>query len=279
MEMGKKRDELRSDFERRDEVERDPLFWEDPVAKVGGRIGDCSGKSTDNGDSSAAVEEISCGDKSLEGESSAQRLERQTREMMAEVEEELRQEGILPPTDLYGGEPVYEPTRYPGDMEGEFDEVDGELGLEEDLAALEPAGAGDACGAVAADVEPEEEKPVVGRPRVLDDIKKAEFCAFLRAGLSRRQASVEVGCHYSSVTREMKRDGQFAEDVSFAERKGYVRPLLQIIKASQNSWRAAAWLIQNHRPSNALSREERMDKDREVLQALDEIDGLMSDMG
>lgn len=125
--------------------------------------------------------------------------------------------------------------------------------------------------------DPDKGQRPVGRPRVLNGVKKAQICAFLRVGCSRREAAVEVGCHYKSFLREIGRDPVFAEDVDFAERKGYVRPLLQIIKASQHSWRAAAWLMKYHRPANAMSKEERQDKDREIIQGLKEFDILWRD--
>lgn len=110
-----------------------------------------------------------------------------------------------------------------------------------------------------------------GRPRTLNDAKKARVCAYLESGLSRRQAAAQVGCHYLTVAREIERDPTFAEEVDFAERKGTVQPLLRIIKASQSSWRAAAWLMQHHRPHNSLRIEEAMENERQMAQSVDRI--------
>lgn len=110
-----------------------------------------------------------------------------------------------------------------------------------------------------------------GRPRVLDTAKKARVCAYLESGLSRRQAAAQVGCHYKSVAREIRRDPVFAEEVDFAERKGTVQPLLRIIKASQHSWRAAAWLMKNHRPHNSMRIEEALENERETVKSLDRL--------
>jgi hypothetical protein len=61
-------------------------------------------------------------------------------------------------------------------------------------------------------------------------------------GLSFRQAAAQLGVHHQTLLNAMKRDEQFAQQVSEARLDAISQPLMTVVQASRTSWRAAAWL-------------------------------------
>src|SRR5205823_14949391 len=81
-----------------------------------------------------------------------------------------------------------------------------------------------------------------GRPLVLDDLLKGRILGLMSYGLSFRQAAAQLGVHHGTILNAMKRDEQFAQQVSEARLDAISQPLLTVIQASRTNWRAAAWL-------------------------------------
>jgi hypothetical protein len=81
-----------------------------------------------------------------------------------------------------------------------------------------------------------------GRPIVLDDLAKGKLLGLMSYGLSFRQAAAQLGVHHQTLLNAMKRDEEFAAQVSEARLSAISQPLLTVIQASRTSWRAAAWL-------------------------------------
>ena len=61
-------------------------------------------------------------------------------------------------------------------------------------------------------------------------------------GLSFRQAAAQLGVHHVTLLNALKRDEEFAQQVSEARLNAISQPLLTVIQASRTNWRAAAWL-------------------------------------
>jgi hypothetical protein len=81
-----------------------------------------------------------------------------------------------------------------------------------------------------------------GRPMKLDDLAKGRLLGLMSYGLSFRQAAAQLGVHHVTLLNALKRDDEFAQQVSEARLDAVSQPLLTVIQASRTSWRAAAWL-------------------------------------
>jgi predicted DNA-binding protein (UPF0251 family) len=81
-----------------------------------------------------------------------------------------------------------------------------------------------------------------GRPIKLDDLAKGRLLGLMSYGLSFRQAAAQLGVHHQTLLNAMKRDEEFAQQVSEARLDAISQPLLTVVQASRTSWRAAAWL-------------------------------------
>ena len=81
-----------------------------------------------------------------------------------------------------------------------------------------------------------------GRPLKLDDMAKGRLLGLMSYGLSFRQAAAQLGVHHVTLLNALKRDEEFAQQVSEARLAAISQPLLTVIQASRNNWRAAAWL-------------------------------------
>jgi hypothetical protein len=81
-----------------------------------------------------------------------------------------------------------------------------------------------------------------GRPIKLDDFAKGRLLGLMSYGLSFRQAAAQLGVHHQTVLNALKRDEEFAQQVSEARLDAISQPLLAVIQASRTNWRAAAWL-------------------------------------
>jgi len=123
--------------------------------------------------------------------------------------------------------------------------------------------------------DPPPQKNKGGRPRVLDAIKKAKIVSYFEMGLSQRQAAGMIGVDPRTIANERKRDPDFDDECLYANRRGACRPLLQVIQASQHSWRAAAWLIRNNKPCPEVRREDQEERDRETAQGVERLSRLV----
>jgi hypothetical protein len=81
-----------------------------------------------------------------------------------------------------------------------------------------------------------------GRPVKLDDLAKGRLLGLMSYGLSFRQAAAQLGVHHQTLLNALKRDEQFAQQVSEARLDAISQPLLTVVHASRTNWRAAAWL-------------------------------------
>ena len=87
----------------------------------------------------------------------------------------------------------------------------------------------------------------------LDDFEKARLCGLIGAGMSQRQSAIYLGFSPSAVSKALRRDEKFADDVARAMVSAKFQPLYKVIKASERSWRAAVWLYQNAQPHTDLT--------------------------
>jgi hypothetical protein len=93
-----------------------------------------------------------------------------------------------------------------------------------------------------------------GRPRLLDDTRKAEIIGIISAGGSRTMAAEFVGCALTTIYAEARRDEEFDRQL----RRAAVRPILwhlnNIQKQAERSWRASAWLLERAYPQQFARR-------------------------
>jgi hypothetical protein len=84
-----------------------------------------------------------------------------------------------------------------------------------------------------------------GRPRTLDEELRCRVVSLMSVGLSLRQTAAKVGVHHTAIMAAMRRDREFAEQVSEARSESVAQPLAVVIKAARRDWRAAAWLAKH----------------------------------
>jgi len=65
--------------------------------------------------------------------------------------------------------------------------------------------------------------------------------------MSRRRAAGYIEVNPGTITRTMRRDGDFARRVARAEAMADLEPIAALYQAQHKSWRAAAWLLQYNR--------------------------------
>jgi hypothetical protein len=78
-----------------------------------------------------------------------------------------------------------------------------------------------------------------GRLIALDDLAKGRLLGLMSYGLSFRQAAAQLGVHHVTLLNALKRDEEFAQQVSEARLDAISQPLLTVIQASRTNWRAA----------------------------------------
>jgi hypothetical protein len=107
-----------------------------------------------------------------------------------------------------------------------------------------------------------------GRPAIFDAFAKAKVVGLITAGVSQRTAALQLGISPSAITKALRRDPQFAREMDEAVALAEIMPLSKIIRASDHSWRAAAWLYKNVRPETYLTRRRaRLRREREERKA------------
>ena len=95
----------------------------------------------------------------------------------------------------------------------------------------------------------------MGRPKVLDDVKKREVCALVTAGMSLGKVARYVGCCRRTILNERDRDADFDQRMRRAELAAELSPMEAMRRAASTHWRAAAWI---------LDRQERRETERRV---------------
>jgi hypothetical protein len=96
----------------------------------------------------------------------------------------------------------------------------------------------------------------VGRPPVLDEMKKGQILAIIGVGCSRRTAARYVGCDAKTIRNTALRDPEFAGQLCHASQAAeieYVRRINNAAKKEQY-WRAAAWALERLNPEDFAKR-------------------------
>jgi hypothetical protein len=89
---------------------------------------------------------------------------------------------------------------------------------------------------------------MTGRPKVLDDSKRAQLVAVVAAGFTVRDAARLVGCTRKTVGNEARRNRQFALELRRAKSQAQIHPLRMMQQAATTNWRAAAWWLERLAP-------------------------------
>jgi hypothetical protein len=105
-----------------------------------------------------------------------------------------------------------------------------------------------------------------GRPRLIDDAKREKILAMLENGFSQPICAAHVGVSLRTLRREMARDAEFRERALRAETLFEQWPLMTIIRAARNNWRAASWLLANM-PHVSVRRRKREEQRKETQPA------------
>jgi hypothetical protein len=108
----------------------------------------------------------------------------------------------------------------------------------------------------------------IGRPPVLDQIKRQKILAILANGSSRRVAAQYVGVATSTVIRTAQRDPDFAAELARAEQNAEIDALHFLRRAARKDryWRAAAWLLERRNPEDFAPRPLRLFTEEQVRQ-------------
>jgi IS30 family transposase len=104
----------------------------------------------------------------------------------------------------------------------------------------------------------------VGRPRVLDEVKRREICALVSAGCGVEAAARFVGCAPTTIRREALRNTDFHDDLRQAELTSQLSPLRAMRQAAATHWRAAAWLLERTHPERFAKRDPKQFKPEHV---------------
>jgi GR25 family glycosyltransferase involved in LPS biosynthesis len=94
----------------------------------------------------------------------------------------------------------------------------------------------------------------MGRPRVLDEIKRSQVVALIASGYGLVGAAKYVGCDPRSIRREAERDDAFDLELREAEKQANLCPLEAIRHKAHTHWRAAAWLLERTEPKRFSKR-------------------------
>ena len=94
--------------------------------------------------------------------------------------------------------------------------------------------------------------PKVGRPPVLDHVKKGQILAILSVGCNRRIAARYVGCSPKTIQNTADREPEFAKQLHHADHGAEIEYLKRIRTAAQKEqyWRAAAWALERLNPED-----------------------------
>jgi hypothetical protein len=110
-----------------------------------------------------------------------------------------------------------------------------------------------------------------GRPKVIDEVVKAQLVALLGTGLSIRHAAALLRIGQSTVSEAIAADEQFKQEIADARLRAELLPLQTIIRDSRRSWRAAVWLMKHLR----VQREADRSPAEEIAARADSIDAVV----
>lgn len=92
---------------------------------------------------------------------------------------------------------------------------------------------------------------MAGRPSKRTPEREARLLEALRAGNTRKDASLYAGIEQHTFQNWMLRYSHFSQAVEKAEADAVVRNVAQIAKAAQTgTWQAAAWWLERRRPDD-----------------------------
>ena len=111
----------------------------------------------------------------------------------------------------------------------------------------------------------------IGRPPVLDAVKKKHFCALVSVGCGIERAAQSVGCALITLRREVNRDPAFAQEVQNSRLSALATPLKTLQKATADNWRAASWFIERIHPDQFVKQNPRYLTLESVNLAADEL--------
>ncbi len=105
-------------------------------------------------------------------------------------------------------------------------------------------------------VAPPVEKRKVGRPPVLDHMKKGQILGIISVGCSRRTAARFVGCDAKTIRNTALRDPEFADQLCRASQAAEIEYVKRINDAAKKEqyWRAAAWALERLNPEDFAKR-------------------------
>jgi hypothetical protein len=112
-------------------------------------------------------------------------------------------------------------------------------------------------------------------PSVMTPETQDAIIHYVEAGASLRQAAAMVKCNNSTITKFAQRNEEFANRLEMAEDAAEFRPRMRIVKASRQSWRAAAWLLRTHQPSDRQRRERSEQSDRETADSMNRLSRML----
>jgi hypothetical protein len=105
----------------------------------------------------------------------------------------------------------------------------------------------------------------LGRPAVFDEILRAQFCAMVQAGCTRRYAAQRLGISRGTITYTCRNEPQFADRLRQAEQQRDFLAVGRIQNAGEKSWRAAAWLLERNAPDHFSLRQQYTDPVQRML--------------
>jgi hypothetical protein len=88
----------------------------------------------------------------------------------------------------------------------------------------------------------------LGRPRILDDVKRGQIVALVTAGCGLAAAARFVSCSVDTIRREALRNEDFRRALRGGEVRAQLDPLQAMRLAAKSHWRAAAWLLERANP-------------------------------
>ena len=89
-----------------------------------------------------------------------------------------------------------------------------------------------------------------GRPKKLDEAKRAHVLALVAAGIKLSAAARLVDCDPNTVRNEAHRNRAFARELRRARTQAQIHPLRTMQQAAATNWRAAAWWLERLAPKS-----------------------------
>lgn len=70
----------------------------------------------------------------------------------------------------------------------------------------------------------------------------------MACGMTIEEAALYVGCSPRTITNTIRREPEFEDQIRQAHLSTQTRALRQVMRAGENSWRAAAWFLERTNP-------------------------------